>query len=49
MYEDIILLMLQWDEALLTMSLGETAQITIEPEWGYGKKGVDGKYPFLIQ
>merc|ERR1712167_182453 len=28
-----------WDEALLTMSVGEVAQITIEPEWGYGKKG----------
>eukprot|EP00658_Telonema_sp_P-2_P029457 TRINITY_DN2240_c0_g1_i6.p1 TRINITY_DN2240_c0_g1~~TRINITY_DN2240_c0_g1_i6.p1 ORF type:complete len:181 (-),score=60.17 TRINITY_DN2240_c0_g1_i6:123-665(-) len=28
-----------WDEALLTMSVGEVAQITIEPEWAYGKKG----------
>jgi len=29
-----------WDEALLTMSRGEKAKITIEPEWGYGAKGV---------
>nr|CAB3246464.1 peptidyl-prolyl cis-trans isomerase FKBP3-like [Phallusia mammillata] len=28
-----------WDEALLTMSVGEKAEITIEPEWGYGKAG----------
>ena len=28
------------------MSLGEKAQITIEPEWGYGKRGLEGKYPF---
>ncbi|KAI9591732.1 peptidyl-prolyl cis-trans isomerase FKBP3 [Syncephalis fuscata] len=28
-----------WDEALLTMSKGEKAQLTIEPEWAYGKKG----------
>lgn len=39
-------LLLQWDEALLTMSLGEKAQITIEPEWAYGKRGHEGKYPF---
>ena len=37
---------LQWDEALLTMSAGEKAEITIEPEWAYGKKGIEGKYPF---
>jgi FK506-binding protein 3 len=30
---------LQWDEALLTMSVGEKAEIIIEPEWAYGKKG----------
>ena len=35
----------QWDEALLTMSAGERAEITIEPEWGYGKKGLEGRYP----
>jgi len=34
-----------WDEALLTMSLGEKAQITIEPEWAYGKRGHEGKIP----
>lgn len=36
----------QWDEALLTMSKGEKAQLEIEPEWAYGKKGQpDAKYP----
>lgn len=41
-------LLSQWDEALLTMSRGETARLEIEPEWAYGKKGVpDSKYPFL--
>uniref|UniRef100_A0A3B3QE35 peptidylprolyl isomerase n=1 Tax=Paramormyrops kingsleyae TaxID=1676925 RepID=A0A3B3QE35_9TELE len=35
-----------WDEALLTMSKGETAKIEIEPEWAYGKKGQpDSKIP----
>ncbi|XP_048840862.1 peptidyl-prolyl cis-trans isomerase FKBP3 [Brienomyrus brachyistius] len=35
-----------WDEALLTMSKGETAKIDIEPEWAYGKKGQpDSKIP----
>ncbi|XP_067935683.1 peptidyl-prolyl cis-trans isomerase FKBP3-like [Watersipora subatra] len=34
-----------WDEALLTMSLGEKAEITIEPEWAYGKRGLEGKIP----
>lgn len=39
-------LSLQWDEALLTMSKGEKAQLEIEPEWAYGKKGQpDAKYP----
>lgn len=37
----------QWDEAVLTMSLGEKAEIIIEPEWGYGKRGLEGKYPFI--
>lgn len=37
----------QWDEALLTMSKGETARLEIDPEWAYGKKGLpDSKYPF---
>ena len=30
------------------MSTGEKAEITIEPEWAYGKKGIEGKYPFHI-
>jgi FK506-binding protein 3 len=34
-----------WDEALLTMSAGERAEIIIQPEWAYGKKGVEGKVP----
>ncbi|KAL4641806.1 peptidyl-prolyl cis-trans isomerase FKBP3 [Arapaima gigas] len=35
-----------WDEALLTMSKGETAKLEIEPEWAYGKKGLpDSKIP----
>ena len=33
----------------MTMSKGEKAELTIEPEWGYGKKGnIDAKYPLLI-
>ncbi|XP_076821295.1 peptidyl-prolyl cis-trans isomerase FKBP3-like [Clavelina lepadiformis] len=28
-----------WDEALLTMSVGEKAEIVIEPEWAYGRHG----------
>ncbi|XP_020488086.1 peptidyl-prolyl cis-trans isomerase FKBP3 [Labrus bergylta] len=35
-----------WDEALLTMSKGETARLEIEPEWAYGRKGLpDSKIP----
>uniref|UniRef100_A0A8C9LNS3 peptidylprolyl isomerase n=1 Tax=Piliocolobus tephrosceles TaxID=591936 RepID=A0A8C9LNS3_9PRIM len=35
-----------WDEALLTMSKGEKAQLEIELEWAYGKKGQpDAKIP----
>ncbi|XP_053300882.1 peptidyl-prolyl cis-trans isomerase FKBP3 [Pleuronectes platessa] len=35
-----------WDEAVLTMSKGETARVEIEPEWAYGKKGLpDNKVP----
>jgi len=29
-----------WDEGIQTMSSGEVATLTIEPEWAYGKKGV---------
>lgn len=28
-----------WDRALMKMSQGEKAEITIEPEWAYGKQG----------
>ncbi|KAL7992825.1 hypothetical protein Chor_017081 [Crotalus horridus] len=36
----------EWDEALLTMSKGEKANLEIEPEWAYGKKGQpDAKIP----
>lgn len=32
----------------MTMSKGEKAELTIEPEWAYGKKGnIDAKYPFF--
>ncbi|ESO09330.1 hypothetical protein HELRODRAFT_156441 [Helobdella robusta] len=34
-----------WDEALLTMTVGEKAELVIQPEWAYGKKGVEGKVP----
>ncbi|KAJ7384789.1 FK506-binding protein 2B [Desmophyllum pertusum] len=35
-----------WDEGLLTMSKGEKSELTIEPEWGYGKKGnIDANIP----
>lgn len=34
----------QWDECLMTMSVGEKAEVTIEPEWAYGRKGAEG-YP----
>lgn len=44
-----ITLLFQWDEALLTMSKGETARLEIEPEWAYGKKGLpESKYPFPL-
>jgi FKBP-type peptidyl-prolyl cis-trans isomerase len=35
----------QWDEGIQTMSVGEVATLTIEPEWAYGKKGVPEAYP----
>lgn len=36
-----------WDEALMTMGLEEKAELTILPEWAYGRKGLpDNKYPF---
>ncbi|XP_022091326.1 peptidyl-prolyl cis-trans isomerase FKBP3-like [Acanthaster planci] len=28
-----------WDEGVLTMSLNEKAELTIQPDWAYGKKG----------
>ena len=28
-----------WEEGVKTMSVGESATVTIEPEWAYGKKG----------
>jgi len=34
-----------WDEGLLEMSVGEKAQLTINPEWAYGATGVPGKVP----
>ncbi|EDO33567.1 predicted protein [Nematostella vectensis] len=35
-----------WDEALLTMSQGEKAELTIDSEWAYGRKGFpDAKIP----
>lgn len=44
----LILCFSQWDEAIMTMSKGETARLEIEPEWAYGRKGVpENKYPFL--
>eukprot|EP01098_Paradermamoeba_levis_P004346 TRINITY_DN186_c0_g1_i1.p1 TRINITY_DN186_c0_g1~~TRINITY_DN186_c0_g1_i1.p1 ORF type:complete len:234 (-),score=109.56 TRINITY_DN186_c0_g1_i1:26-685(-) len=35
-----------WDEALLTMTKGEKATLTIQSEWAYGKKGLpEAKIP----
>lgn len=34
-----------WDAAVLKMSVGEIAEITIPPEHAYGKKGVPGMVP----
>ncbi|ELU16225.1 hypothetical protein CAPTEDRAFT_171636 [Capitella teleta] len=34
-----------WDQGLMTMSVGEKAELIIEPEWAYGKKGCEGKVP----
>ena len=32
------------------MSKGEKAELTIEPEWAYGKKGnIDAKYPLFTE
>jgi hypothetical protein len=34
-----------WDEAVLEMSKGEKAKITIEPDWAYGAKGTTTHTP----
>ena len=38
----------QWDECVLTMGAGEVVELEIESEWAYGRKGLEGKYPFAI-
>ena len=43
--DTVYVFVVQWDEALLTMTAGEQAEIVIQPEWAYGKKGLEGKYP----
>jgi len=30
------------------MTVGEQAEVVIQPEWAYGKKGLEGKYPLFI-
>jgi len=32
---------------MFQMSLGETAMLTISPDYGYGAAGAAGVYPFL--
>ena len=33
----------------MTMGLDEKAELTIHPEWAYGRKGLpDHKYPFIL-
>ncbi|KAK3268768.1 hypothetical protein CYMTET_22745 [Cymbomonas tetramitiformis] len=34
-----------WDQAVLTMSLGEKAKIVVESAWAYGKKGCPPRIP----
>ncbi|MEU3991739.1 FKBP-type peptidyl-prolyl cis-trans isomerase [Streptomyces platensis] len=34
-----------WDEGVPTMSLGETAKLTITSDYGYGEKGYPGLIP----
>ncbi|KAI8480768.1 FK506-binding protein 2B [Branchiostoma belcheri] len=34
-----------WDEGLMTMSKGEKAKLVIEPDWAYGRKGLEKKIP----
>jgi len=34
-----------WDEVLMTMSTGEKCEVSIEAEWAYGRKGLEGKVP----
>ena len=34
----------------MTMSKGEKAELTVEPEWGYGKKGnINAGYPLITE
>ncbi len=34
-----------WDEGVAKMSIGETAEITCEPDCAYGSDGIDGVIP----
>ncbi|CAH1263391.1 peptidyl-prolyl cis-trans isomerase FKBP3-like [Branchiostoma lanceolatum] len=34
-----------WDEGLMTMTKGEKAKLIIEPDWAYGRKGLEKKIP----
>ncbi len=29
-----------WDEGLLDMCIGDKRRLTIQPEWGYGSRGM---------
>ena len=37
-----IVIVIGWDEGVLTMSLGERAKLTLTPDYGYGPRGVPG-------
>ena len=30
----------RWDQGLLDMCIGEKRKLTIQPEWGYGSRGM---------
>ena len=34
-----------WDEGVAKMSVGERSTLTIQPSWGYGKRGAGGVIP----